>query len=293
MLPPAKKPRTAAEPMTCEICTKSSEDGLGEVPWGQTGSKNQALGQKCHRCKTALRRAYPLLAWDALVAERLASTEFAQEVAIVLSNYDSLQHGAPRPFPLENFEQHSQYGLRVARTYDFVTVDKFKADFQFTPEELGMTVDTIEDESGKKVAGVMLRPKDDSHEVLKVEVFRTSVGDFAEVLSPWQHQLRGKQAESLSASYTNDLRTTWPAPLQKPGTALSAAEMHEKVSKHRDTLEAKRLEAEALASALQANTLAKENAEAEKEKNEGEKEDEEDVVSEPPEMEDDEPALRL
>ena len=76
------------------------------------------MGSKCARCCRLVRRAYPLSNWDAIVAQKGASPEFALELEKAIQIYEGM---AEKHFLPEKFEDMDDMGFRVETGYRLLT----------------------------------------------------------------------------------------------------------------------------------------------------------------------------
>ena len=128
-------------------------------------------------------------------------------------------------------------------------VSKFVKEMNATPAQLSMPVETVCDETGKEVTGVLIR-KDDEDSELKVRVFRREVGDLESHLSMSSQQLRERQATELARTYEDDLRKVWPAGMSKPGSVLTIKELKARRDAWQEEKDRKEAEEVALRTAM-------------------------------------------
>ena len=84
--------------------------------------------------------------------------------------------GGPKNFTLESYNRRVVCGYEASREYSFWPLPKFTKELGMTPAQLGSVVETIQDELGKDVQGVMI--KDPEAAELKVRVFRRVASGF-------------------------------------------------------------------------------------------------------------------
>ena len=147
--------------------------------------------------------------------EASASASFKKQLESVIA----VAAGAPKSFGPESYNRRTVTGYEAPREYSFWPVAKFQKEVGMSPSQLSIPTETIQDEAGKDVQGILLRASEDAE--LKVRVFRRVVGDLESHLSASSSQLREHQATELAKSYEEDFMKVMPAGFSKPNAVLS------------------------------------------------------------------------
>ena len=106
---------------------------------------------RCRSCHTVALEAYPGESWESLRLRAEVGKEFRREFLAAVA----VHRGAkPRTFTAEAFQAESRTLLALERQFVFMTVAEFIEKYKVHPKLLQIPVDEIEDDSGRRVAGV-------------------------------------------------------------------------------------------------------------------------------------------
>ena len=180
------------------------------MDWAARGKRSgQPSGEKCLACTLIVRRAFPLKSWQEVVLEKQTSSEVALQVRTAIALFHGEKNIADC-FLRESFASRTSTGYVVERAWRLLQTKDLEKQHGVTAQELDMEVETLIDDQGVKISGVLLED-DEEGKGIRVRSFHAVQGLLSQHHQHDEDQLRAGQASDFAAAYLQDCRAqVWP-----------------------------------------------------------------------------------
>ena len=165
-----------------------------EVAWASyevVKKKELPTGSRCWCCATLASKAYAGMAWSELLAKARSNSDFKQELSAARQRLQGLSRESMTDpeFLMEKLSDRTEVSVTLCRSLLFLPQKTFEKEYGMTPCQAGVPSHEVQDETGSKMAGVLIddgAPRRVNVEVKQGLLLSKKVASAADMLRPEQ-----------------------------------------------------------------------------------------------------------
>lgn len=187
----------------------------------------EPVGPFCATCGSTAKSAYNTMETDAIVDSIKTSAEFRTG----FQKATSIRTGAANAdFRRQKVECKKLCGFKIINKYMVLTIDEFIKEYDMTPKEAGLTIDSLPDEEGSTMQCIVLADTGRPHTYRVAEVWHSTQEVLEETYAAPDQQCRKDQGSDVHEWLTKEKQKSRCPRLKKGTRTLTPAEVSEKVA---------------------------------------------------------------